>query len=402
MPCHFLFPDRIFDEPVHFTMDNHFSGDNVVKFLGEKGYGATMTTRRNRLCKDVPNKYFHHRREAVNRRSKAARFENPIVAVKTVHQPPGSEHKDYRVVLTSFQSTGSTNITTVNALDRCGLYVTEKQRGQADNKRKWGIEMNEARELYLCSYSAVDKIDQLLRSWKFRMITWKWWHHPGMHGACVGFCMAYEIYKDCAEGRVDPEWKISNPVGGPEFRSKLSKQMLEYNPEHLNYPGDSKLRSVTRRNKRRRGRASTNNNAVCEDGELRVGFGDYLNDMKPRKRGEVSRFAIHSSDVLKKHLSSMKQVGAAKCEVCNEKTFWRCDLCNGARMCLKSGSGAASLSCVLDYHSEDHMGLTRDDRHRFFGEKKSAFNGVKTSDLKKNRAHINAFRKRMLDGEEDA
>lgn len=73
--------EKIFEKPVHFTMDFHFSGDNVVQFLGEKGYGATMTTRRNHLCKDVPNKYFHHWREAVTQRSKAARFENPIVAV---------------------------------------------------------------------------------------------------------------------------------------------------------------------------------------------------------------------------------------------------------------------------------------------------------------------------------
>ena len=237
--------------------------------------------------------------------------------------------------------------------------------------------MNEARELYVGTCSAVDKIDQLLRAWKFRMITWKWWHHPGMHGACVGFCMAYEIYKDCAEGRVDPEWKIPNPVGGPAFRSRLSKQMLEYDPRNLNYPGDAMLRSVNRYNKKRRGLVSTttNNNAVCEDGQQRVGFSDYLNEIKPRRRGDVSRFGLHSSDILKKHLASMKQVGAAKCEVCNKTTFWRCELCD-ARMCLKSGNSASTLSCVLDFHSEDHLGLTQNDRTRFFGEKKCAFHGV--------------------------
>lgn len=402
LPFPFLL-DRLFEKPVHFTMDNHFSGDNVIRLLGEKGYGATMTTRRNRLCTEVPNKYFHHKKEAVTARSKAARFEHPIVAVKTARHPEGSTAKDYRVVITSFQSTGSTNITTLNALNKCSLYVVEKQRGRGASKRKWGIEMNEARELYLSTYSTVDKIDQMLRAWQFKILTWKWWHHAGMHGGAIGFCMAYEFYKECTQGNVDPDWKVDDPMTGPEFRARMLEQMLEYDPRRLHYPGDSKLRSVTRINRKRRGKVTTTaNNTVCEDGQLRVGFPDYLNEMRPRGRGEVTRFAIHSSEVLKKHLKSMKQVSEAKCEVCSNKTFWRCDLCNGARMCLKSGSGASTLSCVLDYHSEDHMGLTREDRHRFFGEKKSTFTGVKAAELKRNRVHIDGLRKRMLDGGEDA
>jgi hypothetical protein len=47
---------KFYDERLHFTLDNHFSGDNVVAFIGEQGHGATMTTRRNRLNQDVPNK----------------------------------------------------------------------------------------------------------------------------------------------------------------------------------------------------------------------------------------------------------------------------------------------------------------------------------------------------------
>ena len=34
---------QIFNEPVHVTMDNYFSGDNILKYLGERGYKATMT-----------------------------------------------------------------------------------------------------------------------------------------------------------------------------------------------------------------------------------------------------------------------------------------------------------------------------------------------------------------------
>ena len=38
---------QIFKTPPHFTADNHFSGEHVMKFIGERGFGITMTT-----CRD--------------------------------------------------------------------------------------------------------------------------------------------------------------------------------------------------------------------------------------------------------------------------------------------------------------------------------------------------------------
>ena len=40
---------QIFDEPAHIAMDNFFSGDEVLRLLGERGWKATMTCRRDRL-----------------------------------------------------------------------------------------------------------------------------------------------------------------------------------------------------------------------------------------------------------------------------------------------------------------------------------------------------------------
>jgi len=94
-----------------------------------------------------------------------ARFEQPIVAVKYVHHPAESEKESYCVVHVSFQSTGGTNIQSVNALPELQLYVRERTKGHGDSKRKWGIEMNKARELYLKCYGAVDKIDRMLKDW---------------------------------------------------------------------------------------------------------------------------------------------------------------------------------------------------------------------------------------------
>jgi hypothetical protein len=315
-----------------------------------------------------------------------------------VRQPEQFEKKDYHVVLVSFQSTGGLHITTVNALNRCELYTEERQRGRGSTKRKWAIEMNEGRKLYLTSYCAVDKIDQMLRVRKLRICMCKWWHHPTFHGAALGMCMAYEFYKMCAEGGGDPSWAIDKPMSGPEFREMIDLQMLQYNPMNLNYSGDAALRAVTRQEKKHRAKsASRKNNEVCDDGEVRVG----LNSLKPRGRGRVSRFGLASSEILKMHLASMKQCNGAKCDICGKLTFWRCELCNGARMCLKSGTSATTMSCVLDYHAEDHYGLVKGDRVKLFGVKPSQFDGVKPAQLKKNCAHMNKLRKRMYAGEDE-
>jgi hypothetical protein len=76
-----------------------------------------------------------------------------------------NDKKDYILCHTSFQSTGGTNISTVNALSLVILCVRDRSKGRGQQKRTWGIEMNEAQETYLKNYSAVDKIDQMLLGW---------------------------------------------------------------------------------------------------------------------------------------------------------------------------------------------------------------------------------------------
>ena len=86
---------QLFNKCVHITMDNLFSGDEVLHYLGEGGWKGTMTCRRDRLPKAVPKKYFNFVKAApVNTRSKVVRFEKPIVAVKHVKQPDSDTEKD--------------------------------------------------------------------------------------------------------------------------------------------------------------------------------------------------------------------------------------------------------------------------------------------------------------------
>jgi hypothetical protein len=84
-----------------------------------------MTCRRNRQPKSVPRKYFNSIKAVpVSARSKVARFEQPIIAVKHVkHQDSDrvTDKKDYILCHVSFQSPGGTNISRVNALSLVDL-----------------------------------------------------------------------------------------------------------------------------------------------------------------------------------------------------------------------------------------------------------------------------------------
>jgi len=66
--------------------------------------------------------------------------------------------------LVSFQSTSSCNFIGVNSLNSVDMYVTPKERGRKQHKRHWAIEMNEARQLYLSTYGAVDRMDHYIKN----------------------------------------------------------------------------------------------------------------------------------------------------------------------------------------------------------------------------------------------
>ena len=147
---------KIFRVCPHMTWDNFFLGDEIMEHLGKLGFGCTMTCRRDRLPGGLDKTYFHHERNAVSKIKKGARFLQPIAAIKTVVASADEGGKLYSRVYVSFQSTGSTNISTVNALNSNNLSIVNKERGVGVNKRIWGIEMCDARYLYLQSYGRTD------------------------------------------------------------------------------------------------------------------------------------------------------------------------------------------------------------------------------------------------------
>ena len=95
----------------------------MCEWVGKKGYGAIDTTARNVLADGIKKKYLHLEKHAPGCPcSKVARFMNPIVTVKN--------YDGYQRVHVSFQSTSSTNITTVNCLNECKLFVEIRERGK--------------------------------------------------------------------------------------------------------------------------------------------------------------------------------------------------------------------------------------------------------------------------------
>ena len=49
---------KIYRAPPHITVDNHFSGDKIMKFMGSKGYGFTVTCHRDRFPEGI-KQYLH-------------------------------------------------------------------------------------------------------------------------------------------------------------------------------------------------------------------------------------------------------------------------------------------------------------------------------------------------------
>ena len=123
-------------------MDNHFSGDAIAVKIGEENYAGTSTCARGCLPKGIPKKCLHHLRsiKTWSLECKVARYINLVVFVKDVKEDTASGKHAYRIVHTSFQSTGGRNLQSVNALSKVSLYVHQRERGRGAGKRRCGID----------------------------------------------------------------------------------------------------------------------------------------------------------------------------------------------------------------------------------------------------------------------
>jgi hypothetical protein len=111
--------------------------------------------------------------------------------------------------------------------------------------------MNSSRELYLKTYSTIGKMDHMIENCGMHYRSWKYWHSAMLHAKAMAVLTVYGMYRECAEGKLDPSWKV-DILDFHSFRERLSEVMLQYDPHHRLYPGDNNLRDCTRQNKKQR------------------------------------------------------------------------------------------------------------------------------------------------------
>jgi len=69
-----------------------------------------------------------------------------------------------------------------------------------------------------------------------------------LHAKALAIVTAYDMYLECAESNVNPDWKVKKPVSFHHFQERLAVQMLTYDPRKREYPGDEKFRISTQQN----------------------------------------------------------------------------------------------------------------------------------------------------------
>ncbi len=102
-----------------------------MDYIGKNGFGIITTCRRDCFPKILKD-YFHHKKvPSHDKRTRVARFEQPIFAVRRAEKD--NDKKAYTKTFVSFQSTGRTNISGVNNLSSLTLYFQPKYRWTKKN-----------------------------------------------------------------------------------------------------------------------------------------------------------------------------------------------------------------------------------------------------------------------------
>ncbi len=367
---------KIFRKKPTICADNFFFDDKMCEWIGRNGFGCIGTNARNVLPRDIEKKYLHGEKHTSGcKYSKVARFTNPIVAVK--------DRAGYQRVHVSFQSTNATNITSVNCLNMVRLFVELRERGRGESKRSWGIEMNDARRMYLSTYFRIDVADHLIKNAAIFYRTWKYWHAPKNHALALVIVLAHDIYLECAEAKVKSEWFIEEKKRKSffEFRHLLSKQMLTYSPKNLQYPGDERMRAVT-------GIKKVDRTGTGKKKVGRVSLEQLRAAKKTRLCGNLSKICKHTSSIGRNNHANV-------CAWCGEGgAYTHCGACmaqTGKKVPLhyncKAGPGKGLL-CFYHYHDDKHFGLGKNDKSQLLNQPKWEWKKATKRAVKENGDYI--------------
>lgn len=146
--------------------------------------------------------------------------------------------------------------------------------------------------------------------------TWKYWHAPMLHAKVLGIVVAYNMYKECCQGRLKTEWKIQKPMSFYRFCEKLAKQILNYSPKNRNYPGDEKFRVSTQQHKARWVIHQSFSMGSTMTSSSQLTKSDF-DKHKNRLCGDLTPLYAHMQQCI-----PIQNKGHKKCVVCGEHVAW--------------------------------------------------------------------------------
>ena len=82
--------------------------------------------------------------------------------------------------------------------------------------------MNQARRTYLSNYFRVDVMDHLIKNVNLAYRSWKYWHGTMLHAKGMAIVVAYNMYLEVCEGKLNEDWANADPVSFHRFCEQIS------------------------------------------------------------------------------------------------------------------------------------------------------------------------------------
>ncbi len=226
-------------------------------------------------------------------------------------------------------------------------------------------------------------MDHMIKNVRIRYTTWRYWHAPFLHALSMAVIASYDMYIECCQGGLDPEWKVDEKsrMSFRDFRLRLLEQMLTYDPKDEAYQGDVAFRWVTKLGKRKKGGKVT----YWKGAKGGVSIEKY----------KITKSSTRSSplclcgplDEFEKHAENIKRKPhAGDCAVCGKRTYWFCGLCN-KRVCLRTGA----VGCHIDLHNDSMFGLTKCDFSELKGGKPDKWRPPNHTEKRRNKSWIDVL-----------
>ena len=81
--------------------------------------------------------------------------------------------------------------------------------------------MNDAQILYLSTCFQINVVNHLLKNAAILYHIWKYWHTPKNHAFAMIIVLAFSLYEECTEGKIELDWKIEKNKRVNFFRIQI-------------------------------------------------------------------------------------------------------------------------------------------------------------------------------------